>query len=112
MLLYIQLCRFNHLPNGRIMKNNRNIEIPEILDITDYCDKTMITDKTLNYKYRLKGISNHMGSLNGGHYTADGVSIVDDKTWYHFDDSRVAKHQTIPIDTSNAYILMYEMDNE
>jgi ubiquitin C-terminal hydrolase len=72
----------------------------------------MKTEKSLSYKYKLKGISNHMGSLNGGHYTADGISIIDNKNWYHFDDSRVGRHQTVPIDTSNAYILMYEMEIE
>lgn len=110
MLLYIQLCRFSHLPNGRIMKNNLEVEIPDTIDISDYCDSTMGSDKSLTYKYKLKGISNHMGSLNGGHYTADGISIIDNKTWYHFDDSRVGRHQTVPIDTSSAYILMYEME--
>lgn len=110
MLLYIQLCRFSHLPNGRIIKNNFSVDIPDTIDISDYCDSTMETDKSLTYKYKLKGISNHMGSLNGGHYTADGISLTDNKTWYHFDDSRVGRHQTIPIDTSSAYILMYEME--
>lgn len=110
MLLYIQLCRFIHLPNGMIIKNNNNVEIPEVIDISDYCDNTMKTEKTLTYKYKLKGISNHMGGLNGGHYTADGVSLIDDESWFHFDDSRVGKHQTLPIDKSNAYILMYEME--
>lgn len=110
MLLYIHLCRFSHMPNGRIMKNNLQVDIPDTIDISDYCDITMVTEKTLTYKYKLKGISNHMGSLNGGHYTADGVSITDNKTWYHFDDTRVGRHQTVPIDTSSAYILMYEME--
>ena len=111
MLLYIHLSRFSHVPNGRIIKNNLHIDIPNTIDISNYCDSTMVTDKTLTYKYKLKGISNHMGNLNGGHYTADGVSITDNKTWYHFDDSRVGRHQTVPIDTSSAYILMYEMES-
>lgn len=110
MLLYIQLCRFNNLPNGKLWKNNDNVEIPDTIDISDYCDNTMKTEKSLSYKYKLKGISNHIGSLNGGHYTADGVSLLDNTTWHHFDDSHVGKHQTVPIDTSNAYILMYEME--
>lgn len=110
MLLFIQLCRFTHLPNGRILKNNYEVDIPDSIYISNYCDSSMKTNKSISYKYKLKGISNHMGSLNGGHYTADGVSITDNQTWYHFDDSRAGKHQTIPIDKSNAYILMYEMD--
>ena len=112
MLLFIQLCRFNNLPNGRIWKNNQCVEIPDFIDISQYCDKTMSTEKSLTYKYKLKGISNHMGSLNGGHYVADGISLIDNKTWYHFDDSRVGRHQTIPFDTSSAYILMYEMESD
>ena len=110
MLLYIQLCRFNHLPNGRILKNNSQVEIPDIIDISNYCDSSMKTEKSLTYKYKLKGISNHMGDLNGGHYTADGISITNNTTWYHFNDTQVGRHQTLPINTSNAYILMYEMD--
>ncbi len=51
-----------------------------------------------------------MGTMQGGHYTADCVSITDNKTWYHFDDSRVSKHSSSNIDTSSAYILMYEME--
>lgn len=112
MLLFIQLCRFNNLPNGRVWKNNNLVDIPDIIDISDYCDNSMKTEKSLTYKYKLKGISNHMGSLNGGHYTADGISITDNMTWYHFDDSRVGRHQTVPIDKSDAYILMYEMEFE
>jgi ubiquitin carboxyl-terminal hydrolase 2/21 len=110
MLLYIQLCRFNNLPNGRVWKNNQEVEIPNTIDLSEYCDNSMKTDNSLSYKYRLKGISNHMGSLGGGHYTADSVSLVDNLTWYHFDDSQVGRHRSESIDTSNAYILMYEME--
>jgi len=110
MLLYIQLCRFNNLPNGKVWKNNQDVEIPEYINLSAYCDNSMKTDKSLSFNYKLKGISNHMGSLNGGHYTADAVSIIDNKTWYHFDDSRVGKHQSESFDKSSAYILMYEME--
>lgn len=111
MLLYIQLCRFNNLPNGRVWKNNQEVKIPNIIDLSEYCDNSMKTDNSMSYKYRFKGISNHMGSLGGGHYTADCVSLVDNLTWYHFDDSHVKKHVSESIDTSNAYILMYEMES-
>ena len=110
MTLFIQLCRFNNLPNGRICKNNLGVEIPHQIDISEFCDSSMLTEQTPSYKYKLKGISNHMGGMGGGHYTADCVSIIDNKTWYHFDDSSVSRHQGTEIDTSNAYILMYEME--
>jgi len=110
MTLFIELCRFSSLPNGRLWKNNTNVEIPHELDIAKYCDSSMVTETALTYKYKLKGISNHMGNMNGGHYTADCVSITDNNTWYHFDDSRVLKHSNDNIDTTSAYILLYEME--
>ncbi len=108
-VLFIQLKRFEILPNGRIRKNNNEIDIPLTIDLNSYCDETMETENKVNYIYKLKGFSNHMGSLNGGHYTADCVCIVDNETWYHFDDSRVSRNTNKTIDTSNAYILMYEL---
>jgi ubiquitin C-terminal hydrolase len=116
MLLFIQLCRFNNLPNGKVCKNNQSVKIPKYLNLSEYCDNSMKTDKSLTYQYKLKGISNHSGSLNGGHYTANAVSITDNETWYNFDDSRVGKFNNGIFDTSDildsssAYILMYEME--
>jgi ubiquitin C-terminal hydrolase len=110
MTLFIELCRFESLPNGRLRKNNTNVEIPHELDISDFCDSSMKTDATVKYKYKLKGISNHLGGMNGGHYTADCISITDNKSWYHFDDSNVSKHSSSDIDTSSAYILLYELE--
>ena len=111
MTLYIELCRFSNLPNGKTYKNNLDVEIPDYSDIREYCDSSMRTDETFSYKYKLKGISNHLGSLGGGHYTADCVSIVDDNTWYHFDDSNVSRHSNSNINKSSSYILLYEMCN-
>ena len=110
LLLFIQLKRFKQLPNGFIQKDKSIINIPEYLDITPYFDSSIKNNikNDINFnKYRLKGISNHHGSLNNGHYTADCLSIKDNKTWYHFDDDKVFKMKNI--DTSSAYILMYEI---
>ena len=109
MILFIHFKRFKMLPNGP-SKDNTNIDIPLELDINEYCDNTMRTDSFINYKYKLKGISNHYGVLHGGHYTANCLSIVDNKTWYNFDDSRISKFNDSNIDTSSSYILMYEMN--
>ena len=38
--------------------------------------------------YDLYAVSNHYGSLNGGHYTATCLNSIKNK-WYYFDDSRV-----------------------
>lgn len=108
-VLFIQLKRFEQLTNGRIRKNNNEIDIPLVFDLNTYCDNSMDTENKVKRVYKLKGFSNHMGGLNGGHYTADCVCIVDNETWYHFDDSHVSRNTNKMIDTSNAYILMYEL---
>lgn len=108
-VLFIQLKRFEVLPNGRIRKNNTVIDIPLTIDLSPYCDQTMNSINKINRVYKLKGFSNHMGSLNGGHYTADCVCIVDNETWYHFDDSNVMRNMNKMINTADAYILMYEL---
>jgi ubiquitin C-terminal hydrolase len=108
-ILFIHLKRFEVLLSGRIRKNNTPVNIPLTLDLTPYCDNTMETDKKINRTYNLRGFTNHMGSLNGGHYTADCLCLLDDDTWYHFDDSSVMRNTNRMIDTSNAYILMYEI---
>lgn len=110
MLLFVHLCRFNN-SSLRTWKNNKFVDIPHTIDISKYCDDSMKNDETSNYIYKLKGVSNHMGSLMSGHYTANSLSIIDNKTWFHFDDSSVSMYKTDKFDNSNAYILMYEMQS-
>lgn len=108
-VLFIQLKRFEVLPNGRVRKNNTEVDIPLTIDLSPYCDEMMLTENKINRIYNLKGFSNHMGSLNGGHYNAECVCIVDNTTWYKFDDSHVSRNTNRTVDTSDAYILMYEL---
>lgn len=104
-IMFVQLKRFVQ-QNNKISKNNTAIKIPMEFDVEEYLDK--LDDRHIQTKYKLVGFSNHMGDLGGGHYTADAIDIVDNKQWYHFDDSRVAKYNGDQINTSNAYVLMYE----
>ena len=107
--LFLHFKRFIVMPNGRILKDNNTVEIPHEIDITNYCDNSMKNFNNLTYKYKLKGISNHFGNMGGGHYTADCVCMIDNKSWYNFNDASVSKYDNDNINTSNAYILMYEM---
>lgn len=59
-----------------------------------------------NRTYRLVGICNHIGSLNGGHYTANVLS--GDGKWYNCDDERISRQSQFAI--QNAYILFYIKD--
>lgn len=55
--------------------------------------------------YDLYGVSNHFGSLNGGHYTAYGKNI--DGKWYNFNDSSVSSSNENSVVTDAAYLLFY-----
>lgn len=57
--------------------------------------------------YDLYGVSNHFGSLNGGHYTAYGYNEPKGK-WYEFNDSSVSGVSKVEeIVSPGAYILFY-----
>jgi ubiquitin carboxyl-terminal hydrolase 4/11/15 len=63
--------------------------------------------------YRLYAVSNHMGGLGGGHYTANALvqspfdGPNDDAQWYSFNDSGVGPGKP-NARSSSPYILFYE----
>jgi len=56
--------------------------------------------------YDLYAVSNHYGSLGGGHYTAYGQNRLNSQ-WYKFDDSSVSKVDESRVVTPSAYVLFY-----
>ena len=64
-ILMITLKRYSS--DGR-HKNNALVDFPtdQPLDLSKY----IIGYKATSYKYKLFGVANHMGGVNGGHYTA------------------------------------------
>lgn len=88
--LIVHLKRFSHsrgMFGGR--KINQMIQFPlEGLDLTRYLLSNDNRGKKTTYD--LYGVSNHFGSLSGGHYTAFAKNPVYNK-WYDFDDSSVSK---------------------
>ncbi|XP_052744434.1 ubiquitin carboxyl-terminal hydrolase 8 isoform X1 [Bicyclus anynana] len=59
-----------------------------------------------NQIYNLYAVSNHYGSMEGGHYTAYCKSSVYGK-WYKFDDHLVTEIPASEVRSSAAYILFY-----
>ena len=55
--------------------------------------------------YDLYAITNHFGSLNGGHYTAFAKN--PDGNWYNFNDSAVGGASGTQLRSSAAYLLFY-----
>ena len=71
----------------------------EQLNLKDYTSQ-----KKLSQIYDLYGIVNHQGTMSYGHY----YSIIKPKNiWMKFDDSYVYENES-NIETSNAYILVYQ----
>jgi len=56
--------------------------------------------------YDLYAVSNHYGSLGGGHYTAYALNKSTNK-WYKFDDSYVSEIDESQVVSSSAYVLFY-----
>jgi ubiquitin C-terminal hydrolase len=56
--------------------------------------------------YDLFAISNHIGSLGGGHYIAYAKNRIDGK-WYCFDDSSCSQVTEDSLRSSSAYLLFY-----
>nr|XP_032522137.1 ubiquitin carboxyl-terminal hydrolase 8 isoform X1 [Danaus plexippus plexippus] len=56
--------------------------------------------------YNLYAVSNHYGTMEGGHYTAYCKSSVYGK-WYKFDDHLVSEMSSGEVRSSAAYILFY-----
>ncbi|KAF3440684.1 hypothetical protein FNV43_RR18968 [Rhamnella rubrinervis] len=101
-ILVIHLKRFSY---SRFLKNKLEtyVEFPvDDLDLSSYIAHR--NDQSCN-RYMLYAVSNHYGSMGGGHYTAF-VHHGGDR-WYDFDDSHVNPISQEKIKSSAAYVLFY-----
>ena len=97
-ILIIDLKRWDFF--NEYKKNNTYVDIP----INDF----NMNKYSYNNKfelYDLYGICNHIGDINGGHYTAY-VKNANTK-WYIFDDNIVNSISESDILSNNAYCLFY-----
>ena len=95
-VLVIQIKRFEL---GRKLDNV--VEFPSTLDMSPY-SKSEGT-------YRLYAISNHIGSLNSGHYISQ---VLDPATnqWYRCNDASCTFKKGPELSSKTAYILFYKRD--
>ncbi|KAI3984997.1 hypothetical protein MKX01_004765 [Papaver californicum] len=101
-ILIIHLKRFSY---SRFMKNKLEtfVNFPtHDLDLSNYI---AWKDGESSYRYVLYAVSNHYGSMGGGHYTAYAYHGGDQ--WFDFDDSHVSAVSEDKIKTSAAYVLFY-----
>ena len=88
--LIIHFKRFSHTRNSAFgsKKLNDKIDFPiDGLNMSKYVLQNIDGKKIF---YDLYAVSNHFGSLNGGHYTAFAKNPIQNK-WFQFDDSEVSK---------------------
>ncbi|RDX81236.1 Ubiquitin carboxyl-terminal hydrolase 8, partial [Mucuna pruriens] len=105
-ILVIHLKRFQY---SRYMKNKLEtyVDFPvDNLDLSAY----IAYGNGESYHYTLYAVSNHFGSMGGGHYTAF-VHHGGDQ-WYDFDDSHVSPISKEKIKSSAAYVLFYRRNFE
>lgn len=102
MVLVICIKRFERNPyRNLIRKIDTNVKCPFRLDIGNYVS----SPEQNNAKYELCGVTNHSGTPQMGHYTAN--CRVDDE-WFYFNDNNIAKLEKDEVITDEAYILFYQ----
>ncbi len=72
--------------------------------------KHIIGDQQTSALYDLFAVSNHMGDMGGGHYTASAKNITTGR-WFNFDDSNTFEIGDPEHDIVNgsAYVLFYAL---
>ncbi|XP_030572237.1 ubiquitin carboxyl-terminal hydrolase 8 isoform X1 [Drosophila novamexicana] len=107
-VLVVHLKRFYADPSnaGAYIKKQNYLQFPlENLEMKPYTarvESRAVTPKT----YQLYAVSNHYGTMEGGHYTAFCKSAHYGR-WYKFDDQVVSPLDTSNVVSSAAYILFY-----
>ena len=115
-ILVIQLKRFSKDGGSnkyggisRMMGSTKNSDLIDYpvkgLDMGEYL---LNKEDDKEYIYDLYAVSNHMGSLYGGHYTAHCKNGLDNQ-WYYFNDSSCGKTSKDDIVCSSAYVLFYRL---
>ena len=103
-ILVLHLKRFQH-GKYRRSKVDVNVTFPKTnLDMSQYIAPNATNP---DCKYNLYGVSQHMGGLGGGHYTASARNWHDGD-WYNFNDSSVSPVLVDNVGGRNAYVLFYE----
>jgi hypothetical protein len=94
---------------GGVSEGNNNVH-----SSADHPPKQKIVHDHCEPLYDLIGVSNHHGSLNGGHYIAHvdtnyGRKSEKGPRWMCFNDARVSNANTTSLAGPTAYVLFYRL---
>ncbi|KAI9485340.1 MAG: hypothetical protein EXX96DRAFT_592521 [Benjaminiella poitrasii] len=107
-VLLVTLQRFRD--NGHFVDKLDNfVDYPITgLDMSKFVPPTMFPPtkppEQSAFQYNLYAVSNHMGTLNGGHYTA---LVKNGTDWYEFNDTQIQKIEESKVVTKAGYNLFY-----
>jgi ubiquitin C-terminal hydrolase len=100
-VLIVQLKRFEHDAYGRPFKVNQDVTFPHELEWPTAASSD---------SYSLYAVSNHHGSLNGGHYTAYAKQQAQGQ-WFKFNDELVTPVEPGEVVNQAAYLLFYQRND-
>lgn len=110
-ILIIHLKRFKYDDFGqRGSKNNQTLEYPmEQWDLS----KFVLGQGNDVPRYDMYAVSNHLGGLGGGHYTAFCKNRFNEE-WYEYNDStcRMLEDTSVVERNSTAYLLFYNRSSD
>lgn len=111
-IVVIHLNRFAET-GGWLEKRNTAVDFPLTgFNLKPYLvlenAKAIMSNNIRNYNYSLYAISNHYGTMDGGHYTAFCKNATQNK-WYKYDDQTVTEVSPSQVKSQNAsaYLLFY-----
>ncbi|KAK3009601.1 hypothetical protein RJ639_013102 [Escallonia herrerae] len=113
-ILTIHLKRFSQDARGRLSKLSGHVDFRDTIDLRPYINARLT--KRSEYKYRLVGVVEHLGSMRGGHYVAyirggtksrQGDEENGDFVWYYASDAYVREASLEEVLRCEAYILFY-----
>jgi ubiquitin carboxyl-terminal hydrolase 4/11/15 len=107
-VLIVQLKRFNYT---RYFRDKIDVLVDCPLRDLDLSPFVLNPAEKSKAKYDLIAVSNHMGSLGGGHYTTHAKNVHDNK-WHTFDDSYVGQVNEDDVISSSAYVLIYQQKEQ
>ncbi|XP_032671756.1 ubiquitin carboxyl-terminal hydrolase 8-like isoform X2 [Odontomachus brunneus] len=110
-IVVIHLNRFAE-SGGWLEKRNTAVDFPLVgFNLKPYLvfeNPTAMSNNIRNYNYTLYAMSNHYGTMDGGHYTAFCKNATQNK-WYKYDDQTVTEVSPSQVKSQNtsAYLLFY-----
>lgn len=103
-VLVVHLKRFSYTEYSRD-RIDTEVSYPVAgLDLAPFLDSTAEEQETV---YDLFAVSNHIGGLGGGHYTAKALNAGDGR-WYSFNDSVTSTTDAAEIVGPENYVLMFQ----